>query len=236
MGEGDFKDASGCVCLAMVFVCWITHLPPMQGNWPPIGDAWSFPATAATLVEQEYGGSMLIERQNLTGRQSHGGFTLVELMVVVAVIAILAIVAAPSMSELVSANRLNGAAGELTSAIQVARSEAIRRNARVTICPSTNGTTCANSGTWTRWIVHGFDNGATPPADEVIRDDTPTGNVQISGPAAGIVFRPSGIIDTQTTVTACLPVTRPAKNKQVVTVMISGIVSSEAQPGGGACP
>jgi type IV fimbrial biogenesis protein FimT len=177
---------------------------------------------------------MPIERSNQMRAPDQAGFTLVELMVVVAVVGILAIIATPSMSALVNANRLSGAAGELTSALQVARSEAIRRNARVTVCASTNGTTCTNSTAWTRWIVHGNDNATS--TDEVIRDDAPAGSVRVSGPAAGIVFRPSGLIDAQATVTACLPVTQPAENRRVVTVMISGIVSSSNYNGGGTCP
>ena len=144
------------------------------------------------------------------------------------------VVAAPGMSALLNSNKLNGAAGELTAALQVARSEAIRRNARVTVCASADGTTCAASTSWTGgWIVHGNDNATGN--DEVIRNDAPSGSVQIIGPSAGIVFRPSGIIDTQTTISACMPVTQPDENQRVITVMISGIVSTSKANGGGSC-
>lgn len=168
------------------------------------------------------------------GSAMHRGFTVVELMVVVAVMAILAAIAAPSMTALINANRLSGQAGELTTTMQLARSEAIRRNARVTVCPSSDGTSCASSTSWARWIVLGAAN-ATDGA-EVIRDNLPAASVQVSGPATGIVFRPSGLIDAQATVTACMPTTQPAENRQVVTVMISGSTSIAKSNGGGTCP
>jgi type IV fimbrial biogenesis protein FimT len=62
------------------------------------------------------------------------------------------------------------------------------------------------------------------------------GNVQISGPAAGIVFRPSGLIDTQQTVTVCMPTTSPNQNQRVLTVMVSGVVTTTKVDGGGTCP
>lgn len=169
---------------------------------------------------------MSIECQNQTrhpdrtGQQCHAGFTLVELMVVVAVIGILAIVATPAMSELVRANRANGAAGELTAALQLARSEAVRRNVRVEVCGSADGATCSGATDWSAgWIAHGNNSAG---ADEVIRSDVPSGAVQVSGPADGIDFRPSGVIDAQTAL--C---TNAGGNERQITVLISGVISTQ---------
>jgi type IV fimbrial biogenesis protein FimT len=166
--------------------------------------------------------------------EAQGGFTLVELMVTVSVMAILAAIAAPSMTGLINANRLSGQAGELTSALQLARSEAIRRNSRVTVCPSSDGTSCAASTAWTRWIVLGAANTLDP--EEVIRDNTASASLQVSGPSAGIIFRPSGLIDAQQALTVCMPTTKPAENRHIINVMVSGSTNISKTSGGGTCP
>jgi type IV fimbrial biogenesis protein FimT len=168
-----------------------------------------------------------------------GGFTLIELMVTVAVIGILAVVGVPAMAGLINANRITAANENLTAALQLARAEAIRRSASVTVCASTNGTTCANQANWNRWIVIGRDNTASAAGPEVIdvmRDETMPGNMQLSGPAAGIRFRPSGLIDAEQTLTVCLPTDHPSQNQRVVTVMLGGGVRTTKNNGGGSCP
>lgn len=162
------------------------------------------------------------------------GFTLIELVVTVTVIGVLAAIAMPNMTALINGSRLTSEASELASALQLARAEAVRRNARVTICPSTNGTACTPSTDWARWIIIGRDNAAG--ADDVIRDSTANASLQISGPAAGIAFKPSGLIDAQQAVTVCMPTTRPVENQRELTVMISGIVSTKNMDGSGVCP
>jgi type IV fimbrial biogenesis protein FimT len=57
-----------------------------------------------------------------------GGFTLIELMVTVAVITILLMIAAPSFKQLIAQQRLKNINAELVSTLQFARSEAIARN------------------------------------------------------------------------------------------------------------
>lgn len=59
------------------------------------------------------------------------GFTLVELMVVLAIAAILAVVAAPAFSELIIGQRARAAASALQDSLWIARSEAIKRNRSV---------------------------------------------------------------------------------------------------------
>ncbi|TWG90747.1 type IV fimbrial biogenesis protein FimT [Luteimonas sp. J16] len=173
------------------------------------------------------------------GRRPQAGFTLIELMVTVAVIAILAVVGVPAMAGMINVNRINTATDNMIASLQLARSEAIRRGARVTVCASNDGQTCASSTDWNRWIVIGRDNVASEGGSEVIdviRDETTTGGIQLQGPADGIVFRSSGVTDGEETLVVCLPTSYPAANQREITVMLSGGHRTEKASGGGECP
>ncbi|MGD9596972.1 MAG: GspH/FimT family pseudopilin [Steroidobacteraceae bacterium] len=84
------------------------------------------------------------------------GFTLMELMIVLALAAVILSIGAPSFAEFRRNNRLTGAGNELLGAMQTARSEAIKRQVPVAVCPSNDpgdaGATCS-AGAFTGWIV-----------------------------------------------------------------------------------
>jgi len=95
--------------------------------------------------------------------KKHSGFTLIELMITLAIVAILLTVGVPSLKTFMQQNQLVAASNELISALHVARSEAIKLNTKVSICSSTNGTSCSTSSSWQNgWIVFIDGNGATP--------------------------------------------------------------------------
>ena len=152
-------------------------------------------------------------------RRIEHGFTLIELRVTVAVIGVLAVVAVPAMTTLINANRLNGAAGEVQAAVQLARSEAVRRNVPVTVCASSDGTTCASTTAWTRWIVRGRDPGTVSTID-VMRDETAAGGVALTGPSGGITYKPSGLIDSAQQVEVDM-----AGSQRYVCVQVSGLAT-----------
>nr|WP_162560104.1 GspH/FimT family pseudopilin [Methylotetracoccus oryzae] len=76
-------------------------------------------------------------------------------MVTIAVAAIVLSLAVPSFRETIANNRTTLLANDLTADLTVARSEAIKRNAPVTVCKrNSDGTACNNGGTWNDgWLV-----------------------------------------------------------------------------------
>ncbi len=85
-------------------------------------------------------------------RQS--GFTLFELMVGISIMGILVSLAVPSFQEYGRNTRVVAAQNDLVTAFNYARSEAIRRSSPVSVCASSNLTTCASSTFWVSgWVA-----------------------------------------------------------------------------------
>lgn len=106
----------------------------------------------------------------------NSGFTLIELMVVIAIVAILASLAAPSFKSLLAKKRVEGVMSELVTDLEYARSEAVQRNTPVQV---TLGSNC--------YVIHTQAN---------VAPVTPTSCVQNAGIASTIG---SGEIEIKTT-------------------------------------
>ncbi len=91
-------------------------------------------------------------KTSLTGNMNKG-FTLIELMVVIAIVAILATLAAPSFNALATTQALRAASSELHISLMQARSEALRTNRNVYVVP-VSATTPATETDWAAgWTI-----------------------------------------------------------------------------------
>ena len=71
-------------------------------------------------------------------KRAQPGFTLLELMVVVAIAGVLMAVAIPSMGDFIRNSRITAAANDVMAGLHFTRSEAIKRRLPVTLCTSTS--------------------------------------------------------------------------------------------------
>ena len=99
---------------------------------------------------------VVIKRHPTVYRQT--GFTLLELMIVVAIAGIVMAIGVPSFQSITTNNRIAANTNEFITALNLARSEAVKRAAAVSVCKSADGATCTTSGDWDQgWIVYFID-------------------------------------------------------------------------------
>ncbi|WP_070990124.1 GspH/FimT family pseudopilin [Halofilum ochraceum] len=95
------------------------------------------------------------------------GFTLVELMVTLIIIAVVLSIAVPNFRDFIQDSRATAEANNIVGALNLARSEAIKRSETVSVCASSDQATCNGGGDWDQgWIVFVGDSSSL---DEVLR-------------------------------------------------------------------
>lgn len=104
-----------------------------------------------------------VRRDRPPDRPRRDGYTLVELMVVLAILVIILALGIPGFGELIQRQKISATTADLLSAIMLTRAEAIRRGQRVDLVP-------ADGADWASgWRIYIDDNGnRRADADEII--------------------------------------------------------------------
>lgn len=137
------------------------------------------------------------------------GVTLLELVFALAILATLLAMTVPAFGRMRLDAQRTAAVNDLLHALYLARSEAIKRGAVVSVCPSTDGSGCAvSTPDWaTGWIVFLNADRDRPPVvdagEPILRRHPPIPRMIIQSNRAALSFRPITQLDVNGTIVFC---------------------------------
>lgn len=123
------------------------------------------------------------------------GFTLLELMITLSVAAILLTIALPSFRGLMHRSQVSSASNELLGSLAYARTEAVNRGQLVSMCASTDYTSCSGSTAYEPgWIVYTYPAAAASVGkayvdgtDLLLRSTTARTDVSVRAKSATVI-------------------------------------------------
>jgi type IV fimbrial biogenesis protein FimT len=181
----------------------------------------------ASHVQRQY---VYLQYVNSRGLSSLAGFTLMELLVTMAVASILAAVAVPAFNNFVQNDRDIGQLNSLVSSLNYARSEAVKRDSSVTVCPSTDGATCSGGSNWAGgWVV--VDSNPADPPLQTVPALAGSNTLTPTGSTSGVTFQSSGLVTPTVLTTFTICDARGAAYAREIEVNSTGRVAASQTPG-----
>lgn len=130
------------------------------------------------------------------GTTKQHGFTLIELMVAIALLGLLLSMAVPALEQFTSNARQTSTINDFVASLHMARSTAVTINARVTVCASSNQQTCEAVPWDAGWIVFSDQNNnqLVDGTDAIVSASPGTEGLGISSGEFGLAlqYRPNG--------------------------------------------
>lgn len=169
-------------------------------------------------ISMRYG--LVADKRQLTQQ----GFTLVELMIAIAVFAALLAIVVPSYNSMTLGSKLRSYANDLVAGAVLARSEAIKRNGFVRMCVS-SGAGCVAGGWEQGWVIfHDADDDGALDAGEAVlfRQQAAASGFKISGTVEVIRFQPTGVGATSASLVVCRATPSVGGQERVVSLSATG--------------
>lgn len=157
-------------------------------------------------------------------------FTLIELIITLAVAAIVLAAGIPAFNRFIAANSAAADTNEVVSAVNFARSEAVKRGTWVSMCPANSALDACAAGAWQNgWLIFQDANGNgtyESGNDTLIRTQSaPGGSTSLSATANSVRFRGSGNAVAAVSFTV-RPATCNGDMERTVNVRLTGLVNT----------
>jgi len=145
-----------------------------------------------------------LSRSTISGYSAgaNKGFTLLELMIVLAIVALLAIITVPSFNDSIKRATLDAVRNTLSESLNLARNEALTRKVQTVVCARDIGQGCNSNGDWSQgWVVFAdidADGSFSTRSDQLIhvQDRYQNIRISISGPLQ-VVYTATGTLQTR---------------------------------------
>jgi type IV fimbrial biogenesis protein FimT len=162
--------------------------------------------------------------------KKHEGFTLLEMMVAISILAILVTLAIPSFGEIMISSKLKSYSSYMVSSIYLARGEALKRNATINLCVSSDGNTCTRGNWEDGWIVLS--------REQVIHHQQPLSEgykvIELNG-QTDLRFQSSGLLTQPAAFTICRAEPTAGSHERTVSLSITARPSL-GKTTNGSCP